>query len=139
MPSTDGHFKIFYGMHMGLTAIQHYHMERRVEGWGICIPVFAVLYTKLSINLFIYESRLNHEKIEDVLFMQIQILNLAIVPVAEASPEHFAKAIDAILADRIIATVAAITIMIVGLAIKACLFFCNIKRHSIICYKHYLC
>jgi hypothetical protein len=33
--------------------------------------------TKLSINLFIYESRPNHEKIEDVLFMQIQILNLA--------------------------------------------------------------
>jgi regulator of protease activity HflC (stomatin/prohibitin superfamily) len=32
--------------------------------------------TKLSINLFIYESCPNHEKIEDVLFMQIQILNL---------------------------------------------------------------
>jgi hypothetical protein len=31
---------------------------------------------KLSINLFIYESGPNDEKIEDVLFMQIQILNL---------------------------------------------------------------
>ena len=32
--------------------------------------------SKLSINLFIYESGPNDEKIEDVLFMQIQILNL---------------------------------------------------------------
>jgi len=34
-------------------------------------------YAKLSINLFIYESRPDHEKIEDVLFMQIHILNLS--------------------------------------------------------------
>ena len=32
--------------------------------------------SKLSINLFIYESGPIEEKIEDVLFMQIQILNL---------------------------------------------------------------
>jgi hypothetical protein len=38
--------------------------------------VTSVAGAKLSINLFIYESRPNHEKIEDVLFMQIQILNL---------------------------------------------------------------
>ena len=31
---------------------------------------------KKSINLFIYESAPNDEKIEDILFMQIQILNL---------------------------------------------------------------
>ena len=34
------------------------------------------LYPKLSINLFIYESGPNEEKIEDILSMQIQILNL---------------------------------------------------------------
>jgi tetratricopeptide (TPR) repeat protein len=33
--------------------------------------------TKLSINLFIYESCPSDEKIEDVLCMQIQILNLS--------------------------------------------------------------
>ena len=32
-------------------------------------------FAKLSINLFIYESDPNDEKIEDVLFMQIEILN----------------------------------------------------------------
>jgi hypothetical protein len=34
---------------------------------------------KLSINLFIYESCPSDEKIEDVLFMQIQILNLLLL------------------------------------------------------------
>jgi transposase len=38
---------------------------------------YAGLAPKLSINLFIYESCPSDEKIEDVLFMQIQILNLA--------------------------------------------------------------
>jgi hypothetical protein len=40
----------------------------------VCSPL-----PKLSINLFIYESCPNHEKIEDVLFMQIQILNLSLM------------------------------------------------------------
>jgi hypothetical protein len=36
------------------------------------------MYNKLSINLLIYEFGPNDDKIEGVLFMQIQILNLAL-------------------------------------------------------------
>jgi hypothetical protein len=39
----------------------------------------GIFTDKLSINLFIYESGPNDEKIEDVLFMQIQILNLVLI------------------------------------------------------------
>jgi hypothetical protein len=39
-------------------------------------PGEGLISLKLSINLFIYESGPNDEKIEGVLFMQIQILNL---------------------------------------------------------------
>ena len=54
---------------------------------------------------------------------------LAIVPVAVLSDtEHLALAIDAMLADAIIVTVAATTIMMVGLAIQTCLFFRNNKN-----------
>ena len=45
----------------------------RCPGYSFCFSTFG---GKLSINLFIYGSGPNDEKIEDVLFMQIQILNL---------------------------------------------------------------
>jgi hypothetical protein len=50
MSSTDGHFKIFYGMHMGLTAIQHCHIERRIECWGICIHILKVPESSTALN-----------------------------------------------------------------------------------------
>src|SRR5215472_2273883 len=124
MPSTDGHLKIFYGMYVGLTAIQHCHIERRIECWGICIHTLQS-HAPESIH---------------VGFPFLPFCILAIVPVAPLCAGHFAPAIDTILAETIIATIAATTIMIVGLAmVKAGSFFCNIKRHGIICYKHYLC
>jgi hypothetical protein len=43
--------------------------------------------------------------------------------------EHFALAIDAILAD-LLPTISTTRIMIVGFAIKACLFLCDIPIHQ---------
>jgi hypothetical protein len=43
--------------------------------------------------------------------------------------EHFALAIDAILADAL-PTVSTTRIMIVGFSIKACLFLCDISMHQ---------
>jgi hypothetical protein len=50
----------------------------RIETFNIVKPWLdrCKSVCKLSINLFIYESCPSDEKIEDVLFMQIQILNL---------------------------------------------------------------
>ncbi|MGA9154119.1 MAG: hypothetical protein WBZ36_26350 [Candidatus Nitrosopolaris sp.] len=50
----------------------HYESDNKIR-W---IELLQVPIAKLSINLFIYESGPNDEKIKDVLFMQIQILNL---------------------------------------------------------------
>jgi len=56
---------------------------------------------------------------------------LSIVPVAVLSDtEHFALAIDAILADAFIPTVSTTRIIIVGFAIKACLFLRGIPMHQ---------
>jgi hypothetical protein len=105
MPSTDGHLKIFYDM--GLTAVQHCHIERRIECWGICVHILEVWHAPESIHAG---------------FPFLPFCILAIVPVAVLSDtEHLVLAIDAMLA--------ATTIMMVGLAIQACLFF---RR-----YKHY--
>ena len=89
-----------------LTAIQHCHIERRIECGGICYS--------LSIH---------------VGFPLLPFCILAIVPVVVLSDTgHFALAIDAMLADAIITTVAATTIMMVGLAIQVCLFFRDNKN-----------
>ena len=108
--------------------------------WGSLPFSIAILNVELNVGEFVFIFLKSHapESIHAG-FPFLPFCILAIVPVAALSTEHLAPAIDAILADTIITTVAATTITIVGLAIKACLFFCNIKRHSITCYKHYLC
>jgi|SRR5215467_9056994 len=90
----------------------------------------AILNVELNVGEFVFIFLKSHapESIH-VGFPLLSFCILATVPVAVLSDTgHVALAIDAMLADAIIATEAAITIMMVGLAISSRLFFRNNKN-----------
>ena len=98
--------------------------------WGSLPFSIAILKVELNVGEFLFIFLKSHapESIHSG-FPFLPFCILAIVPVTVLSDTgHFALAIDAMLADAIIATVAATTIMMVGLAIQACLFFRNNKN-----------
>src|SRR5215469_3019341 len=98
--------------------------------WGSLPFSIAILNVELNVGEFVFIFLKSHapESIHSG-FPFLPFCILAIVPVAVLNDTgHFALAIDAMLADAIIATVAATTIMMAGLAIQACLFFRNNKN-----------
>jgi hypothetical protein len=98
--------------------------------WGSLPFSIAILNVELNVGEFVFIFLKSHapESIHSG-FPFLPFCILAIVPVAVLSDTgHFALAIDAMLADAIIATVAATTIMMVGLAIQVCLFFRDNKN-----------
>jgi hypothetical protein len=98
--------------------------------WGSLPFSIAIPNVELNVGKFVFIFLKSHapESIHAG-FPFLPFCILAIVPVAVLSDTgHLALATDAMLADAIIATVAATTIMMIGLAIQACLFFRNNKN-----------